>query len=68
MLFHICQDYDQFIREPIYIESRQFAPSKEEYLTAVKRIADSLFSYCEAYSYDELIDFRLKVIPTIFRL
>lgn len=66
MLNTVCKDYDEFIREPIYIESRQFAPRKDEYMAAVNRMTDSLFTYKEAFSYDELIDFRLDIMKEVY--
>ena len=66
MLFTVCKDYDDFIREPIYIESRSFAPKKEEYMEAVKRMSNSLFGFQEIYSYEELINFRLEIMKEIY--
>ena len=66
MLEHICKDYNQFIREPIYIESRQFAPTKDDFIKTVQQMANSLFSHQSLFSYEELIQFRMDIMKEIY--
>jgi hypothetical protein len=59
---YVCEDYDQHIKSSIGLESRQFTPSKERYLSIIEREAESMFKDKSKISLEELLEFKKEMM------
>ena len=66
MLERVCSDHKSFIKEAIGLESRQFKPSRNEFVEVIKREADSMFRDKESYTLHEFIGFRRELMKELY--